>query len=359
MKFDLGPGLNAMKIPALVLAVVTVANIVFFFAVTWPLWSTSAAAGSAALVSEQAHAAIEPALERARRVYGRVVNAEDDLAELRSRVGATSGTVADVVSTLRAAIDTAGIVAERVTYQAQPIDELGITQLQVNLPVRGNYRDLRRFLDELLDAPMFVVLERVSASTPSQNDSTGNLMMALAASVFLDPDAAQPTIVPPATDDDGATAEAPTGRGAAPVDAGTITALADRLRGLPTIPLADHEFDLTLARLDAAPAAPVSTSRNLFSFAEVRARPDAQRPDRTPVVDNFVPAPVMPYDLIGVNRTSEGLLATLVDGDLVLVVGEGHILPDGFRVAAINLMSVTLEAGDISSTIELRPEGED
>ena len=116
MKFDLGPGLNAMRVPALGLALVAVANIAVFLLLTLPAWNSSAAVGSAALVSEQAHAALEPQLQRARLVYGRIVAAEDKLAELRRRVGERSGSAADVVSTLRAAVDAAGIRAERVTY---------------------------------------------------------------------------------------------------------------------------------------------------------------------------------------------------------------------------------------------------
>ena len=76
-------------------------------------------------------------------------------------------------------------------------------------------------------------------------------------------------------------------------------------------------------------------------------------------MDNFTPEPVMPYDLIGVARTRDGLRATLVDGDLVLVVSEGQILPDGYRVAAVELMSVTLEAGDERTMIPLRPTDEE
>jgi hypothetical protein len=358
MKFDLGPGLNAMRLPAVLLAVVVIGNVGAFVVFTLPAWSTSSAAGSAALVSEQAQAAIEPQLVRARDRFGRIVDAETNLAALRSRVAASSGTVADVVSTLRAAVDAAGIRADRVNYETQPVPELGLTQLQINLPVRGNYRDLRRLLDELLDGPMFVVLERISASTPSQSDRTGDLMMALAASVFLDPNATEPVDASSAneTPSDSAGNRAPTSTGD-PVTAQAIDALATRLRGLPMIPLADHEFDLTLARLDETSDGATPTRRDLFSFAEIRALV-ARRNERAnePVEDLFVPEPVMPYDLIGVNRTNTGLLATLVDGPLVLVVREGQILPDGYRVKAIKLMSVILEAGDIATTIRLRPD---
>lgn len=351
MKFDLGPGLNAMRVPALGIALVIVANIAVFLLLTLPAWNSSAALGSAVLVSEQAHAALEPQLQRARRVYGRIATAEDDLAELRRRVGERSGSVADVVSTLRAAVDAAGIRAERVTYETQHVVELGITQLQINLPVRGDYRDLRRFLDELLDGPMFVVLERVSAASPSSSDVTGELQLGLAASVFLDSAPA-----PQATESDGA-AE---GAAMLAVDDPVRQAdeLAARLRALPAVPLAAEKFELRLELLDIEMPTPAASSRDLFSFVMPRPRPVTDF-ERQAAEDNFVPPPVMPYDLIGVNRTSEGLSATLVDGDLVLVVREGQILPDGYRVAAIGPMQVTLESGDVITTISLRPDGDE
>ncbi len=357
------PAFAAMRVPLLVLALVAVVNIAIFVLITLPAWRDSTAVGSAALVSEQVHAALEPQLQRARRVYGRIATAEDNVEQLRRRVGERSGSVADVVSTLRAAVDAAGIRADRVTYEPHPVLELGVTQLQVNMPVRGDYRDLRRLLDELLDGPMFVVLERVSATSPSQNDATGALQLGLAVSVFLDPEAAQQSVqggeVQSAETSDNAEAASGSNPGTATGGGDPVRQadeLAARLRGLPPVPLADEELDLRLARLDIERPAPVASSRDLFSFAAARAR----RIDRTEIdtaEDNFIPEPVLPYDLIGVNRTSAGFLATLVDGDLVLVVREGQVLPDGYLVAAIGAMEVTLEAGDVVTTISLRPDG--
>jgi len=355
MKYDLRSRLSALRVPLLGLAFVAIANIVVFLLMTWPAWSSSAAVGSAVLVSEKAHAALEPQLRRARRVYGRIAAAEDGLAALRRRVGERSGSVADVVSTLRAAVDAAGIRAERVTYETQPVSELGITQLQINLPVRGDYRELRRLLDELLDGPMFVVLERVSASSPSQNDVTGELQLGLAASVFLDSEAAARGAEAAVPDADAQFAAAIVPAGGA---VSQVEELAERLRALPPVPLPDEDFDLRLAPLDAEVPPPAASSRDLFSFVAPRARSVADF-EREAALDNFVPEPVLPYHLIGVNRTSEGLFATLVDGDLVLVVREGQILPDGYRVATIGLMEVTLESGDLTSTMSLRPGGEE
>lgn len=350
------PALKAMRGPLLGLALVAIANIAIFAFVTLPEWNSSAAVGSAARVSEQAHAALEPELQRARRVYGRIATAEDSLVELRRRVGDRSGSVADVVSTLRAAVDAAGIRADRVTYETEPVFELAVTRLQINLPVRGDYLDLRRFLDELLDGPMFVVLERVMASSPSQSDVTGELQLGLSASVFLDSDAATQDADADevrSADTPAPTAAPPTGDPVRQVDA-----LAARLRSLPAVPLPAEEFDLRLAQLDVEMPAPAASTRDLFSFAAMRPRRIENR-ERDAAVDDFVPDPVLPYDLIGVNRTSAGLLATLVDGDLVLVVAEGELLPDGYLVVSISAMKVTLESGAATTTISLRPGGEE
>lgn len=353
MKFDLGPGLNATRTPALIVLLVAVANVGVLLWGTLPTWRASAAVGTAGAASQQAQAAIVPELDRARGMYGRVAAAEQEMISLRERIAASSGSVADVVSTLRAAVDAAGIRADRITYQTQPVPELGLNQLQVNLPVRGNYRDLRRFLDELLDGPMFVVLERVSASTPSQSDSTGQLMVGLAASVFLDPSRSLARPVEDTEVEPDVAAPAPP----AVVDpVAEVQGLVNTLRTLPEIPLTEAELYLALARLDETGDAAPASRRDLFSVVQQRpaeaVRAIQRRRNR---VDNFTPEPVMPYDLIGVTRTGDGLRATLVDGDLVLVVREGQVLPDGYRVAAIEPMSVTLEAGAERSTIPLRP----
>ena len=265
---------------------------------------------------------------------------------LRDYVAGRSGTVADVVSTLRAALDVSGLRAERVTYETQPLFELGLTQLQINLPVRGDYADLRRFLDALLDGPMFVVLERVSASAPSQNDRSGELLMGVAASVFIDGDGdALP--MPPAQAD---AERQPTG--ADPL--AEANRLVNQLRSLPGIPLPDEDFQLARARLEEETEPVARTSRDLFSFVMPRAPRIDRGVDPEPAEDNFMPEPVLPYELIGVNRTEEGLLATLVDGDLVLVVREQQVLPDGYRVKKIEPMEVTLESGLTTSRLKLR-----
>ncbi len=247
------------------------------------------------------------------------------------------------MSTLRSAVDAAGLGAARVGYAVQPVPELGLMQLQIDLPLRGSYRQLRRFLDEILSGPMFVVLERIGASTPSLNDPTGQLVLSTTASVFVR--AADDSVEP-----------SPVSR--SPIETveplALASSLAERLRGLPPMPLTAEELDLRLAQLDAPLSAETATRRNLFAFPT----PAAAAPDPEVTLaalgDQFTPEPVIPYQLIGVTRTRDGLLATLSTDDQVLVVRRGETLPDGYRVAHVDLVSVELEAGSETTRLSLR-----
>lgn len=339
---DLGPGWNAVRRQLLGLALLLVANLAIFLGVTWPRWSSIAAVDTAAREGVAAQATLGPSLERARREYGRVLDAESGIADLRARIG--GGAVSEVVSTLRAAVDAAGLGAARVGYAVQPLPELGLMQLQIDLPLRGSYQQLRRFLDEVLAGPMFVVLERIGASTPSLNDPTGQLVLSTTASVFV------------RAADDGVSPAVVT---AAPIDTDKPLALASllaaRLQRLPPIPVSAEELELRLQRLDAPLPAKTRTRRNLFAFPE-RATATSSGPgeDLPSLADQFTPEPVIPYQLIGVTRTRDGLLATLSDGDRVLLVRRGETLSEGYRVVAVELTSVELEAGDQTTRLSLR-----
>ena len=341
MSIDLGPGWNAVRPQLLGVILLLVANLAIFLGVTWPRWSSISAVDTATRQGAAAQATLGPTLERARRVYGRVLDAESGIAELRTRVG--GGAVSEVVATLRAAVDAAGLGAVRIGYAVQPLPELGLMQLQIDLPLRGSYRQLRRFLDEILAGPMFVVLERIGASTPSLNDPTGQLVLSTTASVFVRAagDSVQPSVA------------------AAPVDAAEPLALAgrlaERLQRLPPMPISPEELELRLQRLDAPLPAKTPTRRNLFAFPEeATAASRGPEQDLAAQADQFTPEPVTPYQLIGVTRTRDGLFATLSDGDRVLLVGRGETLSDGYRVAAVDLTSVELEAGTETTRLSLR-----
>ena len=342
LSIDLGPGWSLVRPQLFGVMLLLVANLAVLLGVTWPRWSSSAAVDTASRQGVAAQAALGPSLERARCIYGRVLDAESGVTELRERIG--GGAVSEVVSTLRAAVDAAGLGAVRIGYAVQPVPELRLIQLQIDLPLRGSYRQLRRFLDEVLAGPMFVVLERIGASTPSLNDPTGQLLLSTTASVFVRAadDSAEPSVIrasPIEVDDSLALA----------------SSLAARLQALPPIPVSAEELELRLEQLDTPLPAKTQTRRNLFAFPlQVTVAEPSPGEDLVALADQFTPDPVTPYQLIGVTRTHDGLLATLTGDDRVLLVRHGELLPDGYRVAHIDLASVELEAGDETTRLSLR-----
>jgi Tfp pilus assembly protein PilO len=347
---SLGPGWSAVRPWLLLVFLLVVVNVTVAVAFTLPAWSETAATGMAARRGQQAQDTLEPALDRARRVYGRVLTAEDEIATLSQHVSDRSGTVSDVVTTLRAAIDAAGLDAERVNYSSQPVDELQLVQLQVELPVSGRYEQLRQFLDELLGGPTFAVVERVGATTLSRADTSGRLNMAVTFSAFA---AAE-------TFSQGEGAEAAEGAAltrAAGDPVQVAQGLSQRLAALPQIPLQPEQFELNLARLDDPMPVGEPSRRNLFAFAGAAARPaPVDSIDDGPPVDALPPEPprpVMPYSLLGITKTIDGYLATLSKDDELHVVGSGAVLPDGMRVVRVEEELVIVEAGDRRTRIRL------
>ena len=240
-----------------------------------------------------------------------------------------------------------GLDAERVRYVPQEVPELGLLQMQVELPVRGSYRQMRRLLEELLDGPEFVVLERVAISTETA-DADGSLRVSLRASVFLDSTAGQGV---------AADSELPARARSSNTDPVAVARqLGQRLASLPAIPLPPEEFELDVARLDAPRPQSRPVRRNPFAFAGSAARTPAVTPAERPEESEPAgpPEPLMPYTLLGITRTDEALLATLSDGDHVHVLREGESLPEGYRVLEVDLVSVRLEAGSEIVRLSLR-----
>ena len=342
LSIDLGPGWKAVRPQLLGVVLLLVVNLVIFLGITWPRWSSMAAVDTASREGVAAQEALGPSLERARLLYGRVLDAESGVKELRERIG--GGAVSEVVSTLRAAVNAAGLSVVRVGYAVQTVPELGLTQLRIDLPLRGSYGQLCRFLEEVLAGPMFVVLERIGASTPSPSDLTGQLLLSATASIFLrdDDDLSEPPLV-----------------SKSPIETSEplvlASSLAMRLRNLPAMPLSAEDLELRLDPLDLPLTSKTQTLRNLFAFPTQEKTPESDREyELATIANQFTPEPVVPYQLIGVIRTRDGLLATLSGNGRVLLVRRGEILPDGYRVAHVALNSVELEAGNETTRLSLR-----
>lgn len=340
----------------LLLALILAANVVVAAMLTAPLAAAASSSGVLALAVQEAEGAVMPALDGARRTYGPLLEAEAALEILRDDVASRSGSIGDVVSTLRAAIDAAGLQAERVNYASQPLPGLGLLQVQVELPVRGEYAQLRRFLRELLSGPMFAVVERVGATTPSRDARTTDLSMTLTLSAF--------TAAPPvAQEAPEVSAEPQPAAPRAPGDAMRLArALGEQVRKLPPPPGAVGELHLVELARELEPGGPVQ--RNLFAFAgafspralaaAAAAEAAAEEEERVPF--DLAPEPVMPWNLLGITRTLDGPLATLSNGPTVLLAREGEVLPDGLRVVRIDLEFVVIDAGNERTRLRLGKE---
>lgn len=353
-------GWSRMRPWLLGLALLALVNLAVAVALTLPQWRAARASGAAERVNQRAQEIIEPSLQRARRVYGRVRDAEQELAELRRRVAGRSGSVSEVVSTVRAAVDASGLRPERISYQAEPIPALGLTQLQIALPVRGQYAQLRTFLDALMTGPIFVVVERIGASTPGSSDVSGQLLLNVVLSAFIDGELTGGAPEPATAT--RALAETP----GPPVTAATdpvvlAQQLQQRLASLPEIPLPAESFALRLERLDVDSDIGGRSSRNLFAFANLpppppTIDPDAERERRERRRAARPPEPVHPYDLLGVIRTERGLIATIADDSRVFNVGEGDLLPAGYRVTRVGLVDLWLQVGRREVQLSLRKD---
>lgn len=353
----LGPGWSRVRPWLAGLALLAAINLVAALFITLPRWREARASGAAVRVNQQAQEVIDPALQRARRVYGRVRDAEQELAQLRQRVASRSGSVSEVVATLRTAVDASGLRAERVSYEPRPVPELGLTQLQIALPVRGQYAQLRTFLDTLLSGPIFAVVERIGVATPGSGDTSVALLMNVVLSAFVQGEIA----VPPGRSIGAGELAAPP---ALPVTAGTdpvllAQTLRQRLTALPEIPIPAESFDLRLGRLETPFQGGPASGRNLFAFGYVPPPPEplstaADRERARRRAES--PEPVNPYDLLGVIRTPEGLLATIADARRVYNVGEGERLPAGYRVVEVGMVDVLLEVGGREVRLSLRKD---
>lgn len=351
-----GPGWRALRGPIVAVAVLVLANLAVAATWTWPRWSTASASDAAAREEQRAQAILGPALEEARGSHGRVLQAQADLRSLRERVGGRSGSVGDVVSTLRAVVDAAGLQSGRIDYQQEPVQELGLTQLQVSLPVRGDYDSVRGLLERLLEAPVFLVVERIGVATPP--GGSGPLQVQLALSAFVEGDVEGDVAGAPSP---FASPEEPSADAVAGADPTTLAErLRSRLAALPAIPLAPAELQLQLARLDAGIGDARPSQRNLFDFAPavLAARQRQERARRAPeAMPEVEEEPSAPFELRGIVRAEE-LWATLVDADeRVHVVTAGSRLPGNYLVVEVGAVYAWLERRGERFRLSLRREG--
>jgi hypothetical protein len=283
---------------------------------------------------------IEPSLRVARTTYGRVDRAGKDLDAFRERL-IVSVSAAELLGMLDSAGDGVGIDLDDATLQYVPLEELGVLQLGITFPVSGSYEAVRELLDELVELPVFLVIDGVGLQTFGAQSVGGQAVRVdLAISVFLDDretgSAPTPTPTQPARPVVGPRQIAAL---QSAVDGGDPSDIADAvidvLAALPQLPVDPQALVVDLERLDT----PVTTSppsRNLFSIVLPRA-----------------PEPVLPVRLLGVLRIEGRWHASLSDEQHVFVVKAGDNLPNGVQIVSVGKDFVEVTYRDRTTRLNL------
>jgi len=331
--------------PVMVLvAAVVIGNLVAGVVWTVPHWRARTGVVGGAGGVERARQRVEPSLQLVRDTYGRLNQADTDLETFRRRLVATVGG-AELLSMLDGAGDGVGIDLDDATLQYLPLDELGVVQLSITLPVAGTYEAVRRLLDELVALPVFLVVDGVGLQTfgaaAAASPEEQAVRVDLAISVFL----ADPELGAPAR----ASTRAPATR--APRRALVSERQTDKLRqaarGDDPQDIAD-ELIATLALLPALPVDPASLvvnldkldtpliasepRRNLFSVV----LPPAPEPLALEQPEDLEPPPpTLPVRLLGVLRIEGRWHASLTDEFDVFIVEAGDSLPNGVRIVEV------------------------
>ena len=141
-------------------AAVVIGNLAAGVVWTVPHWRARTGVVGGAGGVERARQRVEPSLQLVRDTYGRLNQADTDLETFRRRLVTTVGG-AELLTMLDEAGDGVGIDLDDATLQYLPLDELGVVQLSITLPVAGTYEAVRRLLDELVALPVFLVVDGV------------------------------------------------------------------------------------------------------------------------------------------------------------------------------------------------------
>ena len=343
------------------LVVLLIVNAIVFASWTLPQWRAHRSAAGVSSGFETARQQIEPRLQLARDTYGRVATAEADLATFRERL-VTEGAGAGLMALLRDAGATVGVDLEDANFQLGRIDELGVVQLGIRLPVEGTYESVRRLLDELAAIPAFLVIEGVGLSTTEVSQGAAQarstapavrppLRLELAVSVFLeDPElAAAPAATAAAepapdlqdtvqravfSDDPEAAAEA----------------LANRLASLPPLPVDPEALVVQLDKLDRS-YEPQPPTRNLFSIATPPPPPVTEEPEPEP--DELELEQFFPVELLGTIQVEGRWHASFSDGIDVFIGTTGERLTNGVEIVEVGSDYAEVAFGDTRTRLTL------
>ena len=325
-----------------VLVSVIVANGIAFAVWTAPRFSTrlGAVGGSASI--ESVRGRVEPSLQLVRDTYGRLGEADADLRSFRDLLTSTSGG-SELLGMLGEAGRKAGIEIHDATFQVANIEELGVIQLGIMLPVAGTYDAVRRLLDELVNLPVFLVVDGISlqsfagSTATAEARSVAPVRVDLAISVFLeDPElvaATAPTTQLGNRGPVGARGADLLRAAASGDDADEIAdALLEQLAALPALPVSPESLVVHLERLEL-PTVAAEPTRNLFAVV----LPPRPPPEVVEVAEELFVEPevLLPVRLVGVLRIEGRWHASLTDERDLFVAEAGDRLPNGVEIIEV------------------------
>lgn len=338
-----GAPLRSLMTPSMtVLVSVIVGNVIVLAAWTAPRLSTRFGVVGAAENIESARGRIEPRMQLIRDTYGRIGEAEADLVSFRDQL--TSGFEgSELLGMLGEVGRRVGIELDNATFQFAGIEELGVIQVGITLPVAGSYDAVRRLLDELAALPVFLVVDGISlqsiASAASGDEPGGgaSVRLDLAISVFFDDPELIAATTPTARRGDGervGAREAELLRAAASGDdADEIAdALLEQLAALPALPVSPESLVVHLERLEV-PVSTAAPTRNLFAVVLPPPPPPAVVEDPEEL---FVePEAALPVRLLGVLRIEGRWHASFTDDRDLFVAEAGDRLPNGVEIIEV------------------------
>jgi hypothetical protein len=365
MTLALPPGWRPLRSWVLLLTLAGILNIVAYVAMTRPLWFEVTAQSRALEASRQARQLLEPALEQARADYGLVLQAENDIQELHSRIAASASNVSSVIESLRERLQAVGMRFDRSSYAQERIDELDLILLQMAVPLAGRYSAVRELVESLAVGEGFMAIDQVGLVSPEEAGPGASLQVELQLAAFL-----------PASDEEaqpeaGGGTEMQTTEQAAPrrdrpaSDVSPVQRaeeLQEQLASLPPLPFPPDSYDVRIDDLDVPRKVSEATGRNLFDYVRPPApavppqpRPGAQaggaggggrqgagaQPGRA-----TASRPSIPLRLLGIVRVGAVRYASLTDGTELHVAAEGSSLPGGYLIVEVGIDYAEIKLGE-------------
>ena len=322
---------------------VIVGNGIAFAAWTAPRLSARLGVAGASGTVESVRGRVEPRMQLARDTYGRLGEADADLRSFRDLLTTTSGS-SELLGMLYDAGRKVGIELDDATLRFVNIEELGVIQLGIMLPVTATYVAVRRLLDELVSLPIFLVVDGISlhsivGSTADERRGGAPVRVDLAISVFLE----DPELI---------TATAPTAElgnrravgareaellrtAASGDDADEIAdALMEQLAALPALPVSPESLMVHLERLEL-PTVTAEPTRNLLAVVLPPRPPPPPQVVEVPLELFVEPEVVLPVRLVGVSFFEGRWHASLRDDRDLFVVEAGDALSNGVEIVEV------------------------